>query len=354
MATEDIGQVMTVRGPIAPSDVGRCLAHEHIFSDLRQPYWTEPDDPELAASSYGVVSLEKRGAWLRNIFSINSALVLDSVSVAVDEVRCFSRAGGQTIVDNSCIGINGDPRGLLRVSEETGVHIIASTGYYIERSLPGWVAERSLDQLVEILVRDIEEGIDGSGIRAGVMADVGTTGSVTTLEEKTLSACARAQLTTGVGLAVHCDPSTQEGLRVLEILFAEGVPPERICLQHMDEASTAVGGDDYHLRLAEHGVWLEFDSFGAEYSGPAGYSPKPHDAERARSVKNLVDHGHLGQILLSQDVFNKFQLKTWGGEGYTSLFDYGVPRLLSTGLTEADVDTMLVDNPARFLTIAGP
>jgi phosphotriesterase-related protein len=353
MAMSGAGQVMTVRGPIAPSEVGRCLPHEHIFSDLRDPYGTDRNGTQRTSASAGITSLDRRTAWLRDIFGFDSALVLDSVSIAVDEVRLFRQSGGGTIVDNSCRGINGDPRGLLRVSEATGVHIVASTGYYIERSLPRWVAESPIEQLVEVVIRDITEGIDGTSIRAGVMADVGTTGSVTPLEEKTLRACARAQLATGVGLGVHCDPSAQEGMRVLELLFEEGVDPERICLQHMDESSTAPGGPEYHLRLAAQGVWLEFDTFGTEYSGPAGYRPKPHDLDRARSIKRLIDHGHLAQILVSQDIFNKFQLKTFGGEGYTSLFDYGVPRLMEVGLTETDVDVMLVDNPARYLTITG-
>jgi phosphotriesterase-related protein len=329
------------------------LPHEHIFSDLRDPYGTGTTTSESADGGKGIASLDRRTAWLRDIFGFDSALVLDSVSIAVDEVRLFRQSGGRTIVDNSCMGINGDPRGLLRVSEATDVHIIASTGYYIERSLPRWVAESSIEQLVEVVVRHITEGIDDSDIRAGVMADVGTTGSVTALEEKTLRACARAQLATGVGLGVHCDPSAQEGMRVLELLFEEGVDPGRICLQHMDESSTAADGPDYHLRLAAQGVWLEFDTFGTEYSGPAGYRPKPHDLDRARSIKRLVDRGHLDQILVSQDVFNKFQLKTFGGEGYTSLFDYGVPRLLEVGLSETDIDVVLIDNPARYLTITG-
>ena len=330
-----------------------CLVHEHILSDLRDPYWTEPADPELAELSRGVVSLEKRGAWLRNTFSIKSALVLDSVSVAVDEIALFKRAGGQTIVENSCIGINGDPRGLLRISEETGVHIVASAGYYIAKSHPEWVRDKSIAELSEIVIRDIEDGIDGTDIRAGVMADVGTTGSIAPAEQNTLRACARAQLATGVGLGVHCDPSALEGMRVVEILLEEGVSPARICLQHMDEASRAPTGDDYHLRLADHGVWLEFDTFGAEYSGSATSKPKPHDADRARSVRNLIDHGHLDQLLLSQDIFNKFQLRTWGGEGYTSLFDHGVPWLLQAGVTQSQIDAMLIDNPARYLTVVG-
>lgn len=351
MVISHAGQVMTVRGPISPTQVGRCLAHEHIFSDVRQPYGPGSATAQQIDSGYGLASLDRRSAWLRDVFAFDSALVLDSKSIAIDEVRLFRRAGGQTIVDNSCIGLHGDPRGLLHVSEATDVHIVASTGYYIERSLPRWVTESSTEQLQEVLVRQITEGIDGTGIRAGVLADVGTTGAVTQLEERTLRACARAQLATGVGLGVHCDPSVQEGMRVLEILFEEGVDPGRICLQHMDEASTAVDGLEYHLQLAAQGVWLEFDTFGAEYSGPAGYRPKPHDLDRARSIKRLADTGHLRQLLLSQDVFNKFQLRTFGGEGYTSLFDYGVPRLLEAGLNETDVDILLVDNPARYLAI---
>lgn len=346
---KDEGRVLTVTGPISPDDMGVCLAHEHVLWDMRDVYWVDPTDPELIALAQEPVSLDTRNLLMSNAVGIKENLYQDSVALAVDEVSHFKACGGSTIVEASCIGLGRNPLGLKEVSEATGLNIVAATGYYIAASHPGWVATKSIAELAEVLIRDVEEGIDGTQVRAGVMSDVGTTGSIAANEEKTLRACARAQRATGAGLGIHIDPTDSQGMRVLEILFDEGVRPERIVLQHMDERPDT----DYHLEIAATGVFLEFDTWGQEaYIGAPVFWQDPTDGERAHHVKALVDRGYLGQLLLSHDVCYKHLLKQWGGDGYEGLFKRGIPQLLSAGVTDAEVQTMLVDNPRRFFPLA--
>jgi phosphotriesterase-related protein len=344
----DDGKVMTVRGPIDPGDVGACFTHEHILFDWGLTYWTEPESDEGRALADSPIRLDNRGILQRNPFVIKENFWQESVHDAAREVADFRAAGGGTLVEVTPLGQGRDPLGLRRVSELTGVHIVASTGYYIQAGHPDWLAGRSVDELAAVLVRDITEGIDGTGVRAGFMGDVGTTKAVSADEEKSLRAVARAHLQTGVAFGIHVDPSDQQAMRVIEILLEEGVSPDRMVMEHMDEQPDY----DYHLRVAATGVYLEFDTWGSEfYYGPPYMVPEPRDIQRAECVRNLIDHGHVSQLLMAQDVWLRQLMKKYGGEGYDSFFRYGVPRLNQNGVTDADIRTMLVDNPARLLPV---
>jgi len=344
----DEGKVVTVCGPIDPGDLGACFTHEHILFDWGLTYWTEPDTDEMRALADAPIRLDNRGMLQRNPFVIKENFWHESVHDAADEVAHFKQAGGGTLVEVTPLGQGRDPVGLRRVSEMTGVHIVASTGYYIEAGHPSWLAERGIDELAAVLVRDITEGIDGTDVRAGFMGDVGTTHDVTANEEKSLRAVARAHMQTGVPFGIHVDPSDQQAMRVIEILLDEGVRPERMVMEHMDEQPDF----DYQLRVADTGVYLEFDTWGSEfYYGPPYMVPEPRDIQRAECVKNLVDHGHVEQLLMAQDVWLKQLMKKYGGEGYDSFFRYGIPRLRQHGVSDAQIQTMLVENPKRLLPL---
>ena len=210
------------------------------------------------------------------------------------------------------------------------------------------MAEESIDALADILARDIEDGIGDTGVRAGFMGDVGTTRTVTKNEEKCLRAVARAHLRTGVAFGIHVDPSDRQAMRVIEILLSEGVTPKRMVMEHMDEQPV----HEYQLEVAATGVYMEFDTWGSEfYYGPPYSVPEPRDIERAESVKTLIDHGHVGQLLMAQDVWLRQLMKKYGGEGYDSFFRYGVPRLKMAGVTDEQIRVMLVDNPMRLLPL---
>jgi phosphotriesterase-related protein len=205
-----------------------------------------------------------------------------------------------------------------------------------------------VDELADVLVQEIDEGIDGTGVRAGFMGDVGTTRTVSKNEEKCLRAVARAHLRTGVPFGIHVDPSDRQAMIVVRILLEEGVRPERMVMEHMDEQPD----HDYHLEVAGTGVYLEFDTWGSEfYYGPPYSVPEPRDIERAECVKHLIDRGHLNQLLLAQDVWLRQLMKKYGGEGYDSLLRYGVPRLRMAGVTDEQIRTMLVENPKRLLPL---
>jgi phosphotriesterase-related protein len=179
--------------------------------------------------------------------------------------------------------------------------------------------------------------------------------TVTEAEEKVLRASARAHLQTGAVISLHTHVDCRFGEQIIGILTEEGVQPHRIIVGHMDENLVAFGPGlahiDYHRRLADLGVWLQYDTFGAEWYWDSISVREPMDAERAAAVATLAAEGHLSQLLLGQDVWLKQGLKSYGGLGYDHLLTAVPVMLRQSGLSDADIETMLVENPRRALAL---
>jgi phosphotriesterase-related protein len=349
-----VAVVRTVLGDIDADDLGPTSMHEHILGTFEvwledaagSPSVRDSIDPEAK------VEMPLLGLLRRNPFLIRDNLVLDDVELAIEEVQTFKEAGGGCLVDASSIGIRTDLPGVLRVAERTGVHIVQGTGFYLEGALPASVAELSIDDLAAVMIREIEEGIDDTGIRAGIIGEVGTM-SVTEMEVRILRASARAQLTTGAVISLHTHPDFRFGERIIGILTEEGVSVDRIIVGHMDENLVGFGPGlahiDYHRKLADLGVWLQYDTFGAECYYDSTGLREPLDSERASAVATIASEGHLGQLLLGMDVWLKQSLKRYGGLGYDHLLTAVPVMLRQLGLSDVDITRMLVDNPRRAL-----
>lgn len=348
--------VRTVLGDIDSNQLGPTSMHEHILSTFE--VWLE--DLESSPSVPGPVdreapvSLELVGILRRNPFLIRDNLLLDDVDLAVKEVAKFKEAGGSCLVDVSSIGIRTDLAGIRHVAEETGVNIVQGTSFYLEGCHPSYVANSSIDQLAKIIVREIEEEIEDAGFRAGIIGEVGTM-SVSEAEVKILRASARAQLATGAAISLHLHPGFRHGEQIIGILLEEGVSPDRIIAGHMDENLVEFGPGlahmDYHRRIADTGVWLQYDTFGAEGYYDSAASREPLDAERASAVAMMIEEGHLDRLLLGMDVWLKQSLKKYGGFGYDHLLTAVPVMLRQSGVSDEQVTQMLVDNPRRALVI---
>ena len=346
----------TVLGDIESDKLGPTSMHEHILSTFE--VWLE--DLESSPSVRGPldgeapVSLEVVGILRRNPFLIRDNLLLDDVDLAIEEVARFKEAGGSCLVDVSSIGIRTDLAGVRRVAEETGVHIIQGTSFYLEGCHPPYVAVSSIDELAAMIVREIEEEIEDTGFRAGIIGEVGTM-SVSEAEVKILRASARAQLATGAAISLHMHPGFRHGEEIIGILLEEGVAPGRIIAGHMDENLVEFGPGlahmDYHRRIADTGVWLQYDTFGAEGYYDSSGGREPLDAERASAVATMIDQGHLDRLLLGMDVWLKQSLKKYGGFGYDHLLTAVPVMLRRSGVPDEAITQMLVGNPRRALVL---
>jgi phosphotriesterase-related protein len=336
--------VNTVLGPIAPEQLGVTLMHEHLLLDAT-PWFREPEAASLRTVAYQPVSIEVLGLLRNDPFMSRDNCELFDEESAIEEVRRFRLAGGETVVDPTCRGIGRDPRALQRISRATGLQVVMGTGYYLHPAHPPHVREMSLEAIAEEITRDVVDGVDG--VCAGIIGEIGISRDFTSEEEKVLRGGARAQQATGVPLEVHLPGWERHGERVLDVVAEEGGDLQRTVLCHMNPS----GPDfDYQARLAGRGAWLEYDMIGMEYFYADQQAQSPSDEENARALLRLRDAGLLRSVLISQDVFIKIQLVRYGGTGYAHILNHFVPRLRRHGFTEQDIETLLVDNPRRVFT----
>jgi phosphotriesterase-related protein len=348
-------QVVTVTGPVPPGALGVVLMHEHLFIDL-SVWFDEPTTASGAELAGRKIDIALLGQLRRQPFaSIRDNLRLGDQQMATDEAARFRAAGGTTIVDTTPIGLKRDPLALQWVARATGLNIVMGCGYYVEPAHPSEVCSASAETLALGLIREIKTGVGDTGVRPGIIGEIGTSGveresgvrvgDVTAQEEKVLRAAARASLQTGLAVSVHLDPRGQGGFRVFDVLREEGLPVDRIIMGHMDHVPDL----EYQLAMLDRGVYVQFDNFGREYYWDAQNVYWNNDHWRVRSLAELVKRGYVKQLLISQDVALKMDLRAYGGYGYDHILVDIVPALLRHALTREDVATLMVANPAAVL-----
>lgn len=341
--------VMTVLGKVEADDLGIVLPHEHLLIDLRNQF--RPfEDPEKDRVSRQKVSMQNLGRLRRNPYAVRDNLVLDDSAVIQSELLAFRKLGGRTVVDCTSVGIGRDARALRALAERTNLHVVAGCGYYTHDTHPPEVHGADAEEIAAWMLRDLTEGIDGTGIRAGVVGEIGTSDPIHPDELKALEAAALAHREARVPVYIHTYPWGTRGVEAADLLMAHGVPPERIVVCHVD-----VQPDRAYLReLLKLGVFIEFDNFGKEFQidphegGFAG-GTFARDLDRVRLLKCLVDEGFARQLLVTNDICLKSMLCHYGGWGYGHILENVVPMLRAEGVDSPATDLLLRDNPRRLL-----
>ena len=310
-----MARVQTVLGPIEPAALGFTLPHEHTQIALwhiegRWDYWQlTRDEP-----------------------------------VILDELARYREAGGSGLVDVTLPGVGRDPVWLRGLAEASGIHIVMGCGWYRTAYYPpeARIDRRSVDDLADELVAEIAEGVGESGVRPGIIGEIGTDKPwVSPAEERVHRAAARAARRTGLAITTH-GVLSDVGLAQLRLFEEEGADPGRVIIGHADSYPVL----EHYLAIIERGANLEFDFLGMPW-------PKErHDEGRAVQMTcELLARGHADRILLSQDVCNDSQLKAYGGNGYVHLAETFLPRLRAAGVSDVEIETMTVANPRRLLTV---
>lgn len=335
---------MTVNGVIRKEELGVTTPHEHALIDIRNQY---PGDCIPGSLGWdGKVSKEHYDLLMADPYALRDNLVLDNQELAVREVSLFAQAGGQSFVDVTLGHIGRDIQFLKRLSDETGLHVVAATGFYTGDAHPERVATMTIEELADEMIAELTEGIDGTDIKAGIIGEIGTSMEISNDEIKVLKASALAHQKTGAPVMVHLCPWVKNGMQVVDILESHGVSPEHICLCHTD---VLLDVEDM-LHLLERGVYLEFDNFGKEFTQGSAYGRFPSDEERMEVFYQLIDAGYLNQILVSCDICLKNLLTVHGGPGYGHIL-----TKIQDMIREKDSNwleilrAVLVDNPARYL-----
>ena len=340
-------RITTVRGDIAPEALGRTLTHEHLVWDATCWAHPEPQELGLAAQVRQPVRLDNRGHVIYHNFHYRDNLVQMDAGVAVEEARKFRLAGGSTICDVTSIGIGRDPRVLYRVSVETGLNIVMGAGRYVESSWSQRDKAKSAEELKREIVEEFRDGVacGSQTIRPGVLGEIGVSDVDRPLEVKNLTASAMAQSELGCPMLIHTPIWEKHGNRILDILTRAGADPRKVALSHLDPTMEDY---DYADSLAKRGAYIVYDQFGMELMTYEG-TFLPSDEMRIRTVQEQIRRGHLRNILLSHDVAFKICLTRWGGFGYAHILENIVPRLRQKGLSQPEIDTILIENPKRVL-----
>jgi len=341
------GCIRTVTGDIASTEAGITLAHEHVISDLTFR-WQPSDDPELAGPvTQGTLQRLRHDQW-----ASRDNMALQDVALATAEVAAFRRAGGGTLVELSSRSIGRDVRALRLISERSDIRIVAGSGYYVAGSMPIGMLERSVESVAQEIQRELTEGVDDTGIRTGVIGEIGAgQAPIAATERLVMRAAALAQSWTGAGIVVHPAPGTESAFEVLDLLIESGADPGKVCVAHLDERFR--GEMTLFQELGKRGSMLGFDTFGRE----GWYRPRnrqhPSDTDRITTLLAVLDAGCVDRIVLGQDLCMRTDLGYFGGPGYAHVLSSIVPRLLGLGVPDEAVHRLLVRNPARLLALPG-
>lgn len=299
-------KVRTVLGDIEPTLLGTTYSHEHL--------WTNPPATQK-----------------------DRDLELTDYEASVSELWRFKRAGGDALVDATTLDYGRDASKLVQMSLETGVHVIATSGFNKHIYFPKWVEALSIEEIAEKLIRDVTIGMDGTKAKAGFLKAGSWNQLIHPLEEKVTRSVARAQLETGAPIWLHTEAGTM-GMEMLDILEDEGVDLTKVVVGHSDRNADPY----YHLQLVRRGAYVQFDG-----SSKIKYYP---DSTRVFLIKNLLENGFVNHLLISGDMGRKTYLHAYGGgPGFEYILKKLIPRLLDEGLTQKEIDTIFIDNPSRWL-----
>ncbi|CAG9621161.1 phosphotriesterase family protein [Sutcliffiella rhizosphaerae] len=324
--------IRTFHGDIKPDNLGFTYSHEHIM--CRPDYWVQRGEDDL---------------------------LLDDKEKSRRDVEDFVSHGGKTIVDATAIDYGRDVQAVKEIADETGVQIIGTAGFNksflwnarIKEELKPiigefttyaeWIEATSINELAEFVIKEVEEGLEGTPFKAGQVKFGTGYNRITPLEEKTLRAVARAHLETKAPLHSHTEAGTM-GLEQLELLRSENIDLSYLSLGHMDRNPDPY----YHEQLARTGAYLSFDGI-----GKIKYAP---ESTRIACILKLVEKGFENQILISGDTARKTYYKHYDyGLGLEYIIAKWVPRFIDDANRqgydgEGLIHKFFVENPANCFT----
>jgi len=309
-------KITTVLGDIAPEALGFCQSHEHL---------------SIAGNS--LAGAQDRG--------------IDDPEKSAAELERYYTAGGRALVDAQPLGCGREAGILAHISQKSGIHIIASTGFHKLSYYPDghWMHTTGGEELARLFIHELEQGmyLDGDAsvprqhgdARAGQIKTAIDTEGLSPRYEKLFAAAVEAAKSTGCALMAHIEQSI-DPRPLAAFLGRQGLPGNRVIFCHLDRA---IADMNIHKEICEQGIYLEYDTIGR---------PKYHDnGKEADIILEMVEAGYEGQLLLSLDT-TRARLASYGGApGLAHILDDFIPLLLKKGITEAQIKCFFVENPVR-------
>jgi phosphotriesterase-related protein len=326
-----MASVETVTGPIDARELGTTLIHEHLITTDEAVRQQWPQVPTLNTLTEEPV----RGGGL-----LDAAVGAAEAAVEL-EVR--------TIADPTAMFLGRDVIFMREVSERTGLQVVPCTGIYTYEYLPHFFLLRDADAMADLFVSDIEEGIQGTAIKAAFIKCAADEPGVTENIGKVHRAAARASVRTGAPIMAHSRPASETGPRQVEIFEEEGVDPSKVQIAHTGDTDDL----DYIERLLDKGVWIGMDRFGLPVFLP--------DEKRIPTVLALLERGYADRMFISADscatidwypfevaeqMIENGLVKDWN---IRKVPEKVIPELREKGMTDEQLETMMVANPQAWL-----
>jgi phosphotriesterase-related protein len=305
-----MGKIRTVLGDTDPKDLGLTLPHEHLFFDLRGTY----------SDGSALVDME------------------EVVKTVLPSLLALKQRGAKTLVECSTGGIGRNPTILETLARRSGINVLAPAGFYKEPFMPNWIGSRSVDELANLMRREIKEGIGGTTVRAGFIKLAASDNGLTSLEEKVLRAAARAAMDTGAAISDH----TVRGevlLQEVKVLKEERFELEKFIWVHAHAEPDLAK----HFKAVEEGINVEYDAIGSE-------SPDDFFIDL---IKRMVSKGHERHVLISQDA-GGYNLGEPGGgrpRDLCYIFDKFLPKMREEGIGGL-INTLMIENPRRIFELS--
>lgn len=313
--------VQTVSGLLPYRMLGYCQCHEHLFI--------------------------RKG----KSFIINPALIIDDIGKTTMELKMYMRNGGTSIVDAQPVGCGRMPTALLHASKNSGVHIIASTGFHknLFYKEDHWIFKMKEEQIAQVFIDELQNGMyddedaikltNKTLIKAGIIKSAIDAERISENYEKLFNAAAYASNETGFSILCHIEKGT-DALSVVQFLSSKGVSTSSIILCHLDRAKYCAA---YHRELVQTGVYLEYDTIGRfKYHS---------DEKEIELIIKMIEWGYENRILLGLDTTRE-RLKNYGGNiGLDYILNCFIPKLLSEGVAKNTIDAFMVKNPQNALSI---
>jgi phosphotriesterase-related protein len=315
-----LATVETVNGPVELDELGLTLIHEHFRATDEAGRFQFPH------------LYDEQAEW----------------DAAISDANAVKGHGVRTVVEPSAMFLHRDAAFAKRVADEAGLHVILATGIYTYDHLPQFLLNRDEDALAAIFVHELENGIQGTGIKPGFIKCAADQPGLTPNVEKIHRAAARASKQSGRPIMAHSHPASGTGLEQMRIFAEEGVDPAKIQIAHTGDTDNL----DYIERLLDTGCWIGMDRYGLDLYLPT--------ERRNATVLALLERGGADRMFLSQDYCSTIdwfprevqeylranEVPDWS---MTFLFEQVIPELKERGMTEEQLDQMMVENPKRWL-----
>lgn len=344
----NLSNSLSVRGIIPAPNLGYTLTHEHFQLDFHHFYSCPPAhlEPLLAPPS---IKLETVGFLRQYPYSSKYNLNFfdgDTRQAIEADLKYFTQFGGISIAENTSHGLKRDLAFMKRVSESTGVNVIAGTGHYVGLVQDPSTLAMTTEAMCELYRKDLAEGEDG--IKCGFIGEVGSGWPVSDFERRAICAAAEVSAEFKCGVSIHPGREREAPFELVRIFLEAGGRKEKCVMSHVDR--TLFNMEDI-LEFASLGTFVQMDLFGTEcsYYQLNETTDMISDAERINKIRALIADGKVEQLLMSHDIHTKHRLIPFGGHGFGHILNNILPKMKLRGVTAEEIQTITVDNPRRWL-----